>query len=91
MDCNVLEETDYAGLPGIRERPGAVPYRPGPAMCDLVEQSDLIGAYQTCIHATVHVPYGWDSEQAYAANMPQYQIVVLHVRRKTEELARKVG
>jgi hypothetical protein len=58
MDCNVLEETDYAGLPGIRERPGAVPYRPGPAMCDLVEQSDLIGTYQTCIHWTVHVPYG---------------------------------
>jgi hypothetical protein len=51
----------------------------------------LIGAYQTCIHGTVHVSYGWDSEQAYAANMPQYQIVVLHVRRKTEESARKVG
>jgi|SoimicMinimDraft_4_1059732.scaffolds.fasta_scaffold141445_1 hypothetical protein len=56
MDGNVLEAAHYAGRPGIRESPGAFPYRLQPAMCDLVEQSDLIGAYLTCVHWTVYVP-----------------------------------
>jgi hypothetical protein len=57
MECKVLEATDYADRPGIPESPGAVPYCLGPAMQDLVEPSDLIGVYRTCIHWTVHVPY----------------------------------
>jgi hypothetical protein len=48
----------------------------------------VIGTYRTCIHEAVDVPYGWSSEQAYAANMSQYQIVALYVRRKTEVLER---
>jgi hypothetical protein len=50
MDCNVLEVTDYAGRPGIRESPGTESYCLEPAKEDLVEPSDLIGAYRTCIH-----------------------------------------
>ena len=91
MDCKVLEAPDYAGRPGIQESPGDVPYRLGPAMQDLVEQNDVIGAYRTCIHWTVQVPYGWGGEQAYAENTLQYQIVAFHVRRNTEEFERLAG
>ena len=66
--------------------PGVDPYRLKPAMYNLVVQNALIVTYRTCIHRTVHVPYGLGFEQAYAEIMPQNQIVTFHVRRKTTEL-----
>lgn len=88
MNCTVLEATSYTGRPKIPESQGAIPYCLEPAMHDLVERNTVIGTYRTCIHGAVDVPYGWSSEQAYAANMSQYQIVALYVRRKTEVLER---
>jgi hypothetical protein len=90
MDCNVLEATNYAGLVGIPESPGATPYCLEPAMQDLVERNNVIGTYRTCIHEAVYVPYGGSGEQAYAENTSQYQIVVMHVRRKIEVLGRTI-
>jgi len=55
MDDAVLEATDYAGRPGILENPGTGPYCLEPAMEDLVEPRDVIGAYRTGIHQAVHV------------------------------------
>ena len=64
MDCDVLDVFDYADQSGILENIGTVPYRLESAICDLVEQSDLIVLYRTCIHRTVHLSYGLAYEQA---------------------------
>ena len=56
MDCDVLEATDYADRPGIQGSPGATPYRLGAVLYDLGEPRELVAAYRTCIHCTVHVP-----------------------------------
>ena len=49
--------------------------------------SDLSDLYPSDCTCTI----GWDGEQAYAENLPQYQIVALHIRGKTEELDRLAG
>lgn len=64
MDCDRLDVCDYADLSGEPENIGVAPYRLEPAICDLVEQSDLIVPYRTCIHRTVHLSYGLAYEQA---------------------------
>jgi hypothetical protein len=64
MDCDVLDVFDDADQSGILENIGVAPYRLEPAICDLVEQSDLIAPYRTCIHRTVHLSYGLAYEQA---------------------------
>ena len=80
----MLGAFDYADQPGILESIGVIPYRLEPAICDLVEQSDLIAPYRSCIHRTVHLSYGLAYEQAQAEIMPQNQIVTFHTLRKTE-------
>jgi hypothetical protein len=64
MGYDVLDVFDYADQSGILETIGVVPYRLEPAICDLVEQSDLIVLYRTGIHRTVHLSYGLAYEQA---------------------------
>ena len=54
-------------------------------MCHLVEQSDLVVPYRTCIHRTVHLSYGLGFGQAHDEIAPQNQTVISDTRRKTEE------